>query len=82
MSPAQRLFLVSVAAGLDTAKAVAEYTGAVKGTVTSLLCRLETQGYLKSTSTPEDGMKFQLTAKGKQYITKLLTYRPLPGREA
>lgn len=76
MSPAARLVLLCVAAGLECSADIARMTGIVPGTCTNLLRQLAQRRLLKAVPAQTREHLYVLAPEGKDYVRQLLTFLP------
>ncbi len=76
MSPAARLVMLCVAAGLENAEDIARLTGITPGTCTNLLRLLAKRQVLHCVHGKCD--LYVLAPDGKEHVRQLLTFPPLP----
>lgn len=76
MSPAARLVLLCVAAGLECSADIARMTGIVPGTCTNLLRQLTARSYVKAIPAKAQETLYVLAPAGKEYVRQLLTFLP------
>lgn len=76
MSPAARLVMLCVAAGLENAADIARFTGITPGTCTNLLRLLAKRSILRCIPSLTD--LYILAPAGKEEVRRLLTFRNTP----
>lgn len=76
MSPAARLVLLCVAAGLECSADIARMTGIVPGTCTNLLRQLVRRRLLKAVPAKAQETLYILAPAGRDYVRELLTFLP------
>lgn len=81
VSPAARLVILCVAAGLECTADIARQTGIVQGTCTNLLRTLARRGMVKAVRTKAEEL-YVLAPAGKEYVRQLLTFFPTPHEQA